>query len=184
MPPVSRAARMARRVLEAEGVTRPAVPVDKIASKYALIVWEDLPDDISGMLVPVPKAVGPKWVIVVNATHASVRQRFTVAHELAHVLLHKYTSPHADGRVQVRFRDEDSARGSNHEEIEANQFAAELLMPENIVRSWAERINFDLADDSDDEKAMTAIESLAKRFQVSVQALSFRIANLAALDLA
>jgi Zn-dependent peptidase ImmA (M78 family) len=84
----------------------------------------------------------------------------------------------------VRFRDQESSRGSQREEIEANQFAAEILMPEQIVRAWAERINFDLADDSDDERAMSAMENLAKRFQVSVQALSFRIANLAALDLA
>jgi Zn-dependent peptidase ImmA (M78 family) len=64
------------------------------------------------------------------------------------------------------------------EEIEANQFAAELLMPEKQMRACAASLHFDLSDPADDKKALRALRDLAKRFQVSVQALSFRMANL------
>lgn len=177
MPPVSRAVRKARAVLASEGVLRPAVPVEKIARKYAVIVREDMPDDISGMLVPLPNDAGePRWAIVVNRAHAAVRQRFTIAHELGHLLLHRYTTPHADGR-HIRFRDEESSKGSVREEVEANQFAAELLMPEELVRANL-RASVDLADDTKDNEAVRRLTRLAKRFEVSVQALSFRVANL------
>jgi Zn-dependent peptidase ImmA (M78 family) len=176
---------MAKKVLSKHNVRKAPTPVEKIAAKYAEIVWETMPDDISGMLVPLPSTSGEvKWVIVVNNAHAEVRQRFTLAHELGHILLHKYTSPHADGRVRVRFRDDDSSRGSDFEEIEANGFAAELLMPERTIRSLAARINFDPADGKDDRKAVIAMTRLAKRFAVSVQALSFRIANLGSFEMA
>ena len=185
MPPSSRASQIARRVLVKHLVRKAPTPVEEIAAEYAAIVREELPDDISGMLVPIPpSSSGVKWVIVVNDAHAAVRQRFTIAHELGHILLHKYTSPHADGRVRVRFRDYDSSRGSDLEEIEANGFAAELLMPERIIRSLAARMNFDLADQMDDDRAVTAMTRLAQRFEVSVQALSFRIANLGSFELA
>lgn len=105
-----------------------------------------------------------------------MRQRFTIAHELGHLLLHRYTTPHADGR-QIRFRDEDSSKGSVREEVEANQFAAEVLMPEDLIRAHL-KMSFDLADDTADREAVERLTRLAKRFEVSVQALSFRVANL------
>jgi Zn-dependent peptidase ImmA (M78 family) len=155
------------------------VPVERIALKYAIVVREDLPSDVSGMLVPLPLVQGNrKWAIVVNKQDAPVRQRFTIAHELGHLLIHKYPTPHADGRLQVRFRDEKSAAGSVREEIEANQFAAELLMPERYVRTWAKKQEFDVADQLVDAAAMRGLTQLANKLKVSVQALSFRIANL------
>lgn len=184
MPPSSRASQMAKKVLAKHKVRKAPTPIEQIAAEYAEIVREPMPDDISGMLVPLSTSREVKWVIVVNNDHAQVRQRFTIAHELGHILLHKYTSPHADGRVRVRFRDDDSSRGNDFEEIEANGFAAELLMPERVIRSLATWINFDPADGKDDRKAVIAMTRLAKRFQVSVQALSFRIANLGSFELA
>jgi Zn-dependent peptidase ImmA (M78 family) len=176
---------MAKKVLAKHDVKKAPTPIEKIASAYAELVWENMPDDISGMLIPAAAPSGDlKWVIVVNKHHAEVRQRFTIAHELGHILLHKYTSPHADGRVRVRFRDDDSSRGSDFEEIEANGFAAELLMPERIIRSLTARINFDPTDGKDDRKAVFAMTRLAHRFEVSVQALSFRMANLGSFEMA
>ena len=185
MPPSSRASQIARKVLATHHVMKAPVPIEKIVGHYAEVVFEDLPDDISGMLVPLPSCAKTlQWAVVVNAGHAKVRQRFTLAHELGHILLHKYTTPHADGRVRVRFRDDNSSRGSDYEEIEANRFAAELLMPERMIRSLAARINFDLADEQDDSSAVFAMVQLASRFEVSVQALSLRIANIGTFEMA
>jgi hypothetical protein len=176
--PRTRGTRVAKELLRTEGLRIP-VPVERIAAKHALIVREDLPSDVSGMLVPLEVANGAaKWAIVVNAQDPPVRQRFTIAHELGHLLIHKYSTPHADGRYQVRFRDERSARGSVLEEIEANQFAAELLMPEGEIRAIAKKLRLDVADSALDKLAMAKLSEAAGRLQVSAQALSFRIANL------
>lgn len=174
----SRAIRAAREIVREMRPNLP-VPVERIAERFSIVTRMALPDDISGMLVPVQVPAEPrKWAIVVNKSDAPVRQRFTIAHELGHLLMHKYSSPHADGRMQVRFRNEASATGSVREEIEANQFAAELLMPERHVRLVVARLRFDMADPSVDKEALRSLTSSAKRFGVSVQALSFRIANL------
>lgn len=180
MPIGSRALRTASTVLATEQVKRAPVPVEKIAGKYAHLMYYSLPDDVSGMLLPLPNDGGQrKWAIVVNVAHAEVRQRFTIAHELGHLLMHRYTTPHADGRFVVRFRNARSATGSDREEIEANQFAAELLMPERLVLGHATHLGLDLGGDSDLGSDAAVLARLATRFRVSVQAMSLRVANLA-----
>jgi Zn-dependent peptidase ImmA (M78 family) len=181
VPQLPRSVRMARQLIAGRKF-KDFVPVEELAQEHAVVVQEAMPDDISGMLVPLPSVPnGKKWAIAVNAGHARVRQRFTIAHELGHLLMHRYTSPHADNKFQVRFRDETSSAGSVREEVEANQFAAELLMPEHLIKQAAARFSFDLGDDTTDGAAVAKLTRLAKRLQVSVQALSFRIANLTSL---
>lgn len=175
MPPVARASREARKILIDEDVKRPAVPVEHIASRFAHVMRRDLPDDISGVLVPLsPPLRGKAWAIICNGAHVPVRQRFTIAHELGHLRLHGYTSPHADKGFRLRFRNAESSEGSVLEEIEANQFAAELLMPREIVLAEAAKMGLDYAGPDDVE-----LERLAKIFKVSKLALSIRLANLA-----
>lgn len=58
------------------------------------------------------------------------------------------------------------------EEKKANLFAAELLIPEIFIRqNLAETDTFDLFDDQE-------LTDLARRYQVSTQALTFRLAYL------
>ena len=78
----------------------------------------------------------------------------------------------------MRFRNEKSAKGSVREEIEANQFAAELLMPERYVRRLAISLRLDVLDATVDREAVQKLMQAARKLQVSAQALSFRIANL------
>jgi hypothetical protein len=176
----SRATRIAREILKREGVTAPSVPVEKIARRHARIVPQELPAGISGMLVPLPPNPSQKsWAIVVNRSHAIVRRRFTIAHELGHLLLHRYSQPHADAAFKVRFRDGNSSLGSIREEIEANQFAAELLMPEALLVIYLSEIGLVYGGDEIDDDQLEQIARLATKFGVSAQSLSFRIANLA-----
>jgi hypothetical protein len=175
---LSRAARAARDLWHRERREVP-VPVIRIARRYATLVRRPLPPHVSGMLVPIDEPDAErKWAIVINESHSSARQRFTVAHELGHILLHRFSRPHADGRIQVRFRDTRSSDGNVREEIEANEFAAELLMPERYVRPRAVRWALDVMDPRSDKAALTQLRTEAKKLRVSVQALSFRIANL------
>ena len=171
-----RAIREAKRVLMLENVKRAPVKIEQIARKHAQIVEVEMDDEISGMLVPVKKPVnGKSWVIVVNNDHVPVRKRFTIAHELGHLLLHGYTTPHADKGFRVRMRSNASSDGTIAEEIEANRFAAELLMPTDFLLKRLLALNVDYADEDDEE-----LKSLAAEFKGSRQALIIRVSELLA----
>ena len=118
------------------------------------------------------------WLIIVNSEHHASRQRFTLAHELGHLLLHDYTEPHADRGYVIRFRDGRSSAGRVREEIEANQFAAELLMPRDLVLQRASALRLEYVPlDAEDDPAVT---ELARAFGVSRHALLIRLSNLLA----
>ena len=130
-----------------------------------------LGESASGMLV----VEHGRGAICYNAMHAPVRQRFTIAHESAHYILHVTKSSRKsrlfiDRSVTFR-RDENSSTGDDKEEVEANQFGAALLMPRSLVLLEVKKNDLDL-DDED------AISLLAKRFHVSASAMTHRLANL------
>ena len=178
---IERAAREAQRVLAELSVDRVPVPVDEIAGHYAHVLKRKLDDAISGMLVPLESTPTDKeWAIVVNSQHARVRQRFTIAHELGHLLLHRFTSPHADRGFKVRFRDQRSSDGQILEEIEANHFAAELLLPQRLLRERIRQLNLEYVPLSTDQQDAQAMRNLARDFGVSQQALSIRLSALLA----
>jgi Zn-dependent peptidase ImmA (M78 family) len=116
-------------------------------------------------------------VIGVNTHHASVRQNFTIAHELGHLLLHDQEQLHVDRAFPtVRLRDDTSSQGVDDAEKEANLFAAELLMPHAFLRrDVAAQNTLDLYDDS-------FVPELAERYGVSVQALMFRLQYLGYIE--
>jgi hypothetical protein len=176
MRAVLRARREARKVLAQAGAIELPIPVRDIARRRAQIVEREIPGDISGMLIPIEGA--NEWIIVVAKHENEIRKRFTIAHELGHLVLHSYTTPHADRGYKLR--DARSSDGSILEEIEANQFAAELLMPERCVieEIRAEGLNYDLSIES--EEADAKIGRIARRFQVSRQAMVIRISSLMA----
>jgi Zn-dependent peptidase ImmA (M78 family) len=180
MRAVLRARREAQRVLAEADISGPPVPIEKIARGYAQVMKREIPSGISGMLVPV--STESEWIIVVNNSDHPVRQRFTIAHELGHCILHGYTTPHADSGYKLRCRDARSSDGSILEEIEANQFAAELLMPEKYVLEAIEREGLDYDPSIDDEslEVEEKVGRIARRFNVSKQAMLIRISSLMA----
>ena len=112
-------------------------------------------------------------MIGVNTQHATVGQNFTVAHELAHLLLHDHEQLHVDRAFPtVRLRNDVSSQGVDDAEKEANLFAAEILMPERFLQhDLAGRSSLDLYDED-------FIPQLARRCGVSVQALMYRLQYL------
>ena len=160
----------ARRVFSAAKIEQFPVDVSVVAESLKLtIVRRQFPasERTSGALLRRPEGT----VIVVNKSHPAVRRRFTVAHEIGHFVLH-------DDEVHVdRFRDDRSETGTDAKEVEANAFAAELLMPEAVLRTdigALELLAFDAA-------AQTQLAQEARRFGVSVQALTWRLSNLGLL---
>jgi Zn-dependent peptidase ImmA (M78 family) len=159
------------RLLSQNGITQAPVDVEKIAaSAGATISRKAVDDQLSGFLLRRPGKHAP--VIGVNRQQASARQRFTIAHETAHLLLHANVPVHID-RALVNLRDERSSEGTSEEEIEANLFAAELLMPASFLQR--DVAQFDAAFDVDDE---FQVARLAKRYGVSKQAMTIRLSRL------
>jgi Zn-dependent peptidase ImmA (M78 family) len=157
----------AEGLLKRGNVTRAPVPVPELVKVTgATLRIGPLPPDLSGFLLREKTRV----IIGVNSLHPRVRQRFTIAHEIGHLILHPKNN-YVDRGFHVFFRDATSATAESQEEIQANQFAADLLMPELLLRAAIS----DQAIDIDD---MRAIEALARRFDVSPQALTFRLINL------
>jgi predicted transcriptional regulator len=172
---VPNAWKRAQELLAAHNVRRAPVDVEGIASNYATIVAQPLDDEVSAVLAPLD---GRRWLILVNASHSDRRRRFSIAHELGHLLLHNFTAPHADRAF--RFRDARSSEGSVLEEIQANQFAAELLMPRDMILKATSHISFDHApqDEGSDKEFEKTIGDLSERFRVSRQAMTIRLSTL------
>src|ERR1700730_4471382 len=135
----------------------------------ATITYEALDRDIAGILY----RDGKRTVIGVNSSHPAVRQRFTIAHELGHLQLHKGHSVHVD-RVRVTFRDGNSSTAQNREEILANAFAAALLMPaELVIETVSQRLQKEPGITIED-----LTEDLSDQFRVSRPAMEYRLKNL------
>lgn len=166
----------ALELLEAHGLKRRLpVPVEVIADKLGVLVRRQRfeADDVSGLLLREP---GEAPIIGVNASNASVRQRFTVAHELGHLVLHKGKRLVVDRAVRVNFRDSVSSLATDREEMEANAFAAGLLMPSATLTDELHRVVRG-RNRSDNE----VVDVLAGKFQVSRSAMEFRLINLGML---
>ena len=120
---------------------------------------------------------GTAPIVGINSYHPSVRQRFTMAHELGHLLLHKASKLHIDQTdFSIKFRDEQSSDGSDREEREANAFAAALLMPQVFLEADLRKLgDIGLHDDQ-------KIQALAKRYGVSLQAMLIRLTSLRLIE--
>lgn len=159
-----------QRILAQNNISRPPIPVERIASSLGLEVrYASLDADVSGAIFRNEGEV----VIGVNSFHHPNRQRFTIAHEIAHFILHKGLEIHLDNDFRVNLRNEESSLGVDSEEIQANRFAAELLMPTSFIQR-------DTANLTDVDAG--ALQRLAKRYKVSQQAMQIRLVNLGLLS--
>lgn len=160
--PEAEAARLRRKYCAS---TLP-VPVELIAKAEGIRI-ESLPleDELSGMAF----IKDGKAVIVANANHHVNRRRFTIAHELAHHILHsEYLNNNVHVDKVILHRNSLSSDGSDRKEVDANKFAAELLMPTSHLSKLG---NVDINDDQ-------VVQRLAKHLKVSAAALTYRLTNL------
>jgi Zn-dependent peptidase ImmA (M78 family) len=156
-------------ILDNLKVSQLPIPVEEIVKKRGLELRAyDLGENVSGALM----IDAGKGTIGFSPRESKVRQRFTIAHELGHYELHKQESGlFIDNEFKILFRDNNSSKGEIKKELEANSFAAALLMPERFLLREIQRNNFDIGDED-------SIKKLAKIFDVSVSAITYRIANL------
>ena len=150
-------------LLRQNRVTKPPVPVERIAERLRLdIRYAPLNGELSGALI---RNEGEVY-IGVNSLQSKSRKRFTIAHELGHFVLHE--GIHVDRDFRINWRDGNSSKAVNPEEMEANRFAAELLMPTDLLVRDIESLR---------RVDRPALELLAKRYQVSSHAMRIRLGN-------
>jgi Zn-dependent peptidase ImmA (M78 family) len=137
-------------------------PVDVvgIANDLGISVWKkSFPDYISGKIFRDPLNGGRStFSIAVNQSHSFVRQRFTVAHEIAHFLLHRGKLESGELVDYAMYRSGLSSK----EETAANRFAADILMPLPLLRKLM-------------DAGIRDPQSLARKLQVSLPTMKIRL---------
>lgn len=140
--------RAAKNLLTKLNITAAPIRLSPIVKELKYNVSAgDLSDGLSGIQI----TISDDCFILYNKNHHVHRKRFTVAHEIGHhVLKHKV----GDHQHNLTSKDND--------EVEANQFAAELLMPLELLKR-------EISNGNDTAKF------LALRFWVSNEAMSWRL---------
>ncbi len=144
--------RRAKSLLHSAGVSREPVSLRDVVSALNLEVVRTAGEPFSCEAALEP--VGDGHRIVLHGRSLEGRRRFTIAHEIGHFVLHPHRlAPERNGGVNAAWQTE---------EREADQFAAELLMPEELVREAVLVHGADAA-------------RLSDRFEVSRQAMQARL---------
>jgi Zn-dependent peptidase ImmA (M78 family) len=143
----------AQRFLKMVGVTEPAVPERVITELPRVRVSRISPFPTSGAT---HWAQG-QWLIVLNGAEPAGRQRFSLAHELKHIMDHRFTS-----LIYSAFP--ESERNAMVEQI-CDYFAGCLLMP----RPWVKRIYC---------SGTQHLSELARTFGVSQAAMAVRLSQI------
>ncbi|GLR34181.1 ImmA/IrrE family metallo-endopeptidase [Shewanella decolorationis] len=137
-----------------KGLETNPVNVSELARYLGIAVrYEPMQDEESGSLKKEKKT--GNWIMTVNSLHHPHRQRFTIAHEIAHRIRHAANSDSFEDTTFFRNGD------SNWMEAEANNFAASLLMPREAFEAFIENVS-------------SKVEDVAMHFQVSSNAVRIR----------
>jgi Zn-dependent peptidase ImmA (M78 family) len=136
-----------------------SAPVDvvAIAKEMGVNVYRTgLQPGVSGILRPDSKHGGSSgYVILVNADHPNNRVRFTVAHEIGHFVLHR------EGNGEI-VDDEFYRALPGPLETEANEYAADILMPWSLINQLQ-------------GAGVNQLDDMARKLEVSKQALAIRL---------
>lgn len=160
----------AKKLINERLVHNAPVPVEEIADYLGINIENKIfpPDStIDAMMI----RKGKHATIVVNDGHHHNRKRFSVAHEIGHFLLHANDDLYIDKKVQEQlFVFTRTSAKKDSDEVEANQFAAELLMPSELVtRDFLRYI---------ESRVENFISKMAEDYQVSETALTYKLMNL------
>lgn len=139
--------------------TEPLDIVSVVKDIYNIkLYYNDLDRDTSGFI---ERITPQEWAIHVNKWEHPLRQRFTIAHELAHFILHQNILQAGSHYDSILYRDENTSAI----EREANSFASNLLMPADKFEQYI-------------RDGENTIERLADKFQLSTSAVRYRAYKL------
>lgn len=152
------------QTLKEVGLYSYPVDVFELSKRLGIDVYNAKFDNpaVSGMI----RKEGGRKAIYFNREHHQNRTRFTIAHELGHAVLGHLDvtgeSEIADEYLDMFRRDDDYSNPDYRYEVEANKFAAAILMPkEFVLQEW--------------KSSGGNIEELARRFCVSEIAMGYRV---------
>lgn len=112
---------------------------------------------------------GKSLIVVNNNTSFQTRRDFTLAHELGHFLMHRHDMNHHidDSTTMSWFDDKNNAKASK-QEIEANIFASEILLPSHLFKKEVECKKF----------SPELIRFISDKFKVSRSSVIYRFLEL------
>ena len=168
MPTTAQIERKAWQQLREHELDNVHVEVETLAEALDVnVVFEEMEDSVSAML----SIEDGDANVIVNAGHPENRRRFSIAHEIGHFMLHVSDDEHLFVDRNF-FRNEASSVGESRQEVEANAYAAALLMPARLIEE-------ELPDEFDTE---LYIGDLAENFKVSEHAMTYRLIKLGYID--
>jgi Zn-dependent peptidase ImmA (M78 family) len=139
-----------------------AFPIDKFAEEFGLKVDREALINESGII--------KKKQIMISLFESTLRQNFSVAHEMGHHFLH----PCEEGKN--RTSEDIYTTEQKKEEEEANFIAGNLLMPEVLLKK-----QYDMQKEQN-VVIEDIVRILSKKFQVSGLAIIFRLKELGIID--
>lgn len=149
------AERQANRLLALHGIPGPAVPAEIITELPRVRVERAYDIPVSGSAL----WDGNYWVMTLNASESELRQRFSLMHEFKHILDHPFR----------HLMQRSAPAPEKSLEYIADYFAACVLMP----KRWVKTAFF---------SETQSTEALADKFQVSRQAMSYRLHELGLVE--
>ena len=163
---------LATNLLGQFAISNPPVDVRKIIEGSRIRIVEKSLGTVSSSAAIVD---GHDRIIVLNHEEVDRRKRFTLAHELGHLLLHETEGLNIDEKpvLSLYYRDDLAKSGTDWKEIEANLFAACLLMPQSFLEK---ELKLHRAVGIDDG----IVQNLADLFDVSATAMAIRLGALGA----
>ena len=153
----NKASEILKEVSESMPITIP-IPINRVVEMYVgdvKICSAFFRKKLEGVSAFATKDMETGWVIVTDASESRHRRRFSIAHELGHIVLFPEMYP--------AFHDQ---RKSTQEERICNRFAGDILMPDDAVKLYYQ------------EHPMPFVESVAEYFDVSPQAASIQLKRL------
>lgn len=106
-----------------------------------------------------------KSIIKINSTLARTRQQFAIAHEIGHLIMHKGINIHNENSSTLNwFQNIEKSFKAGEQELEANEFAVELLMPAKVFYEEAKGKPF----------SPSLLKKLSTRFQTSISSVALR----------
>ncbi len=143
---------LAEKVIKNAGIIEVPISLQRIIEHLQTIrdlsVYRiNIGEKVSGILVNCKTVDAEYSAIGFNENHPWCRRRFTIAHEIGHLLMgHACTNNQDDG---------------SHNEREANLFAGELLVPTKFIKK--------------DFPKMNNLQELSKLYRVSTQVLTIKL---------
>lgn len=147
----------AKKLLNDLGIEDPAlIDIEDLIVYHDGIVKEVPLNNCDGRMI---MKHGRSIVSVNSAIEYPQKRRFVLAHELGHIIMHS--------NQEASFTDDDTtleAYKNGPQEVEANNFASELLMPEDLFKSFCFKKKF----------TPDLIRSLSEKFNTSLTSVVYR----------